>query len=368
MTEPHSPETLPPDDLDWTSFVPLLGEANRKLARFDGILQGMPNPDVLIAPLTDQEAVLSSRIEGTRASLEEVLEHEADPIGEIEPEIRADIQEIINYRNALQEAVESMDDRPLNLNMLKTIHSILLDSVRGKNKARGEFRKKQVFIGKTKKMEDARYVPPEWNEVESLMDNLEKFIHDDAPDVLVQLAMVHAQFEIIHPFLDGNGRVGRILIPLFLFEKELLSKPMFYISEFLEANRSEYYDRLLFITEEGDWEGWIRFFLTSITEQAKANTNRIQSIMDLYEEEKKKITEITGSKYAIQALDAIFQKPIFSSAEFQSVSGIPKRAANRIIKKLLEGKVISMKREKKGRKPGLYHFSHLLDIVREPVF
>ena len=214
-------------------------------------LQGIINPQVLLSPLTTNEAVLSSRIEGTQASLVEVLEFEASPKVDIQTEKQKDIQEIINYRQAIGMAVEWLEEKPVTLNMIKEIHSILLDSVRGKDKGRGRFRTVQNWIGRPgTPMECAEYVPPEPMRLMEFLSNLEKYIHYEGKDPLVQLAIVHAQFEIIHPFVDGNGRVGRILAPLFLYEKRVLSSPMFYISQYLETNRNLYYDCLKAISQD----------------------------------------------------------------------------------------------------------------------
>lgn len=240
--KPYEPRRLPLDCIDWPKLVPLIGQANAALVRYDGMLQSVVNPDVLLSPLTTQEAVLSSRIEGAQASMEEVLEYEADPQERIEPSRYADIQEIINYRLAMRVAQEALLTRPFSLNLLKQLHEILLDSVRGRDKARGRFRRSQNYIAPPgEPMERAIYVPPVWERVESAMDNWEKYLHADELDPLVQLAVAKAQFELIHPFLDGSGRLGRMLIPLFLFEKGLLSSPMFYMSAYLEQNRDAYY-------------------------------------------------------------------------------------------------------------------------------
>jgi Fic family protein len=249
--KPYIPEKLPTKSLDWSLLVRFVGQANSALARFDGILQGIVNPNVLLSPLTTQEAVLSSKIEGTQATLEEVLEYEAAPREDGKSE---DIHEILNYRRAMRMAVDSLKDRPISLNLLKEIQFLLLDSVRGKDKGRGEFRTSQNWIGRPGcKMEEASYVPPPPLQVMEFLDNLEKYVRFDEEDRLVQMAIIHAQFEIIHPFLDGNGRVGRILVPLFLFEKGQLSSPMFYLSTYLEAHREVYYDRLQAISRDGDW-------------------------------------------------------------------------------------------------------------------
>lgn len=217
--KPCTPETLPLESLDWEKFIRLIGSANFELARYEGILQGIPNPAVLLSPLTTHEAVLSSKIEGTQATLDEVLEYEASMI--TDEQKYEDIKEILNYRQSMVFAVEWLKTKPITLDLFCEIHSILLDSVRGQNKLRGSFRKLQNYIGSPgSPIEEATFIPPSPERVVEFLTNLENYIHYEEKDTLVQLAIVHAQFEIIHPFLDGNGRLGRILIPLFLFEKK----------------------------------------------------------------------------------------------------------------------------------------------------
>lgn len=360
--KPYIPENLPLQNLDWQHLIRLISEANRKLARYDGILHTMPNPVLLLSPLTTQEAVLSSRIEGTQATLEEVLRFEADPNQQTDK--YADIQEVINYRKATSVAVEEMKRRPISLNLIKNMHSVLLQSVRGENKARGEFRKIQNWIGKPgSKIENARFVPPEPNELMKGLDNFEKYIHYDEKDRLVQLAIIHAQFEILHPFLDGNGRIGRILIPLFLFEKKILNTPMFYISAFFESHRDEYYDRLKGVTDNKDWEGWIKFFLQGVIQQSEKNIDKAGSILQLYEMMKEKMISITHSQYSIKALDNLFDMPVFSSTDFIKNSNIPKASAKRILNRLEESDIIDLLAEGAGRRPALYIFKQLIDIA-----
>jgi len=218
--KPFIPDKLPLESINWESHVPLIGQANAALDRYDGMLQGIPNPGVFLSPLTTQEAVLSSKIEGTLvSSMEEVLEFEASPREPVEPSKKTDIQEIINYRTAMWKAMESIEERPLCLNLVKDLHGILLDSVRGRDKALGEFRRTQNYIAPPgSPIEQATYVPPSPELLPAVLDNWEKYMHFAEKDVLVHLAIVKAQFEIIHPFLDGNGRLGRMLIPLFLFD------------------------------------------------------------------------------------------------------------------------------------------------------
>lgn len=360
--KPFVPHTLPLENLDWKMFLKYLGPANRALARYDGMLQSIPNPAVLLSPLTTQEAVLSSKIEGTQATLQQVLKFEADP--KRKTAHYNDIQEIINYRKAMNHAISDLDQRPLNLNLIKTMHSILMDSVRGQNKSRGKFRTIQNWLGKPgAKREEARYVPPAPMQLQEHLDQFEKYIHSEEDDILVQSAIVHAQFEIIHPFVDGNGRIGRILIPLFLYEKKILHQPMFYISAYLEANRSEYYDRLKAISDHGKWEEWIAFFLSAISSQAANNTGKVKSILELYDEMKQRVVEYTHSQYSLQALDCLFTVPVFTTADFRKHSNIPKASASRIISTLREEEVIKTIEESRGRKPAVYMFQRLMDII-----
>lgn len=364
MTEvkPYLPQKLPLESLQWDKFIQLIGEANSELGRYDGILQGIINPFVFLSPLTTQEAVLSSRIEGTEATLEEVLDYEALP--KANRTKTEDIQEVINYRQALVYAEDYLKTKPISLNLIEGIHHRLLDSVRGRNKARGEFRKVQNWIGRPGlPIEQASYVPPPPEVVMEYLDNFEKYVHYEEKDQLVQLAIVHAQFEIIHPFIDGNGRVGRILIPLFLVEKRLLSAPTFYISAYLEAHRDVYYQKLNDITQNNDWESWVVFFLTAVIDQAKANSEKAKAILGLYDEMKREIAGITKSQYSIQVLDTLFERPVFSTTAFIERSSIPKASAMRILGELREQKVIEVLREGRGSQPAVMLFSKLMAIV-----
>jgi Fic family protein len=361
---PFIPDTLPLKKLDWSWFLPLIGRSNGAVARYDGLLQSLPNAALLLSPLTTQEAVLSSRIEGTQATLEDVLKYEAQP--EATTQRIEDIQEVINYRKALRSAVSELSRRPLSLNLLKRTHSILLSNVRGKNRATADFRKVQNWIGAPgSTMENARYVPPAPDKLMDALDNFEKYIHYDEKDPLVQLAIIHAQFEIIHPFLDGNGRIGRIIIPLFLYEKEMLSSPMFYISAYFEKYRDEYYDRLNGITHSGKWDEWILFFLKAVEQQAQENSAKARKILELYNEMKEKIAEVARSQFAIQALDCLFDLPVFRSSIFQEKSRIPKPSAHRILSQLKDAKIISLLEEAKGRKAAVFVFDRLLEIVEQ---
>ncbi len=259
----YVPNALPLTDLDYRRLLPLVGQANSALARYDGLLQGIPNPAVMLSPLTTKEAVLSSRIEGTQATMDEVLEQEAGLLKEGEK--FQDIQEISNYRQALFAAREYLKDYPIRLPFVRELHRILMNSVRGQDKTPGEFRRDQNWVGPYGcAIEQASFVPPNPMQLPVYLQAWEQYLDSDDIDFLLQSAVVHGQFELLHPFKDGNGRIGRILIPLYLNQKRVLSQPMFYLSEYLESHRDEYYARLKGISAEGDWNGWIAFFLQAV--------------------------------------------------------------------------------------------------------
>lgn len=366
--QPYVSEALPPESLDWEALIPRIGPANAELARYDGILQGIVNPEILLSPLMTQEAVLSSRIEGTEASLDQVLEFEARRQLEITHDVEdkqiQDYREILNYRAAVGYATDYLNQDPITLKLIKKLHYRLLDSVRGRTKARGAFRTTQNHIGALgSDIKDATFVPPSPIHLTESLNAFERYIHVEERDRLVQLGIIHAQFEMIHPFLDGNGRVGRMLIPLFLFEKNLLSSPMFYLSAYLEKNRDIYYDKLQRISQHGDWTGWIRFFLEAVTQQALDNARKAQSILALYEEMKSRISELTHSQYSIKTLDTIFALPVFETSEFVSRSGIPRQASSRILRILRESDLLFVLRNASGSRPAILVFPKLLAIA-----
>ncbi|HXY97933.1 MAG TPA: Fic/DOC family N-terminal domain-containing protein [Steroidobacteraceae bacterium] len=364
MKAPFTPSLLPHQDVKWEPLIPLIGQANRALALYDGVLYGVPNPEVLLSPLTTQEAVLSSKIEGTQATLGDVLKFDAGEEPRQEAR-RQDIQEIINYREALRSAERELKTRPFNLNLLLKLHSILLDSVRGRDKGRGKFRTVQNWIGPPgTPIEEAAFIPPPPQALQGLLDNWEKYYHMDRPDPLVQLAVVHAQFEIIHPFVDGNGRLGRILIPLFLAEKELLSQPMFYLSAYLDAHRDQYVSSLRALgTHKDSWNDWIQFFLTALIEQAKLNAAKARSIMDLYEKMKTRVITLTHSQFAVPLLDALFEQPILKSSALDGRPGMPsKPMVMALLAKLKQEKILRVIRPGSGRRAQILLFSDLIDL------
>jgi Fic family protein len=361
--KPYIPEELPPASLDYQGLIGLVGEASAALARYNGLLQAMVNPEILLSPLTTKEAVLSSRIEGTQATVDEVLQHEAGMAAAGERK-QQDIQEIVNYRSTLLQAEKELHKKPLSLFLIRQMHKTLLSSVRGAQKEPGTFRNRQNWIGTPgTPMERADYVPPEPHLVQQCMDDLEEYMQTDKDDVLLHSAVIHAQFEIIHPFLDGNGRIGRLLIPLFLFYKKRLARPMFYISEYLESNRDEYYAKLRQISLLKDWNGWLEFYLQAVQHQGTKNANRVLSILELYQQMRARIRGLARTQYASEITDALFDKPIFRASDVVKRTNIPKQTIMPVLRQLLDANIIFKIREASGRRPAVMKFPELLAIT-----
>ena len=357
---------FPPEELDWERLIPLIGPANAAVARYDGMLAAIPNAHVLLSPLTTQEAVLSSRIEGTQATMGEVLEYEArGDSGEPSTSKEADIWEILNYRQAMRIATENLKTLPLCQRVILSSHKALLDSVRGHGKSPGQYRKIPNWIGSRGcSIEEAKYVPINSEQLPDAMSDWEKYIHEEnVPDRLIQLAVLHAEFEAIHPFLDGNGRLGRMLIPLFLYQADIIKQPMFYISAYLESHRDEYYERLLAVSRDNDWSGWCVFFLNVIKIQAEENLIKTQKILNLYNRMKTRFAVMTHSQYAIHALDWVFERPIFKSSDFVRNSSIPKPTAQRILNLLKSENILLELQAGSGRRSATLAYSELLNIA-----
>ncbi|MCR4316238.1 MAG: Fic family protein [Planctomycetes bacterium] len=354
---------FPPKNIDWKRLVPLIGPANAAVAKYDGLLRAMPNSKILLSPLMTNEAVLSSRIEGTFATLAEVFEFEATGVASSE-EKRRDIFEIVNYREAMNAAVTQLETIPLAQRILKAAHKRLMQGVRGENKDPGEFRRSQVHIGiKGRPAEEARFNPPTAEKIPDLIAAFETYLHENELDKLAQLAIVHAEFESIHPFLDGNGRIGRLLIPLFMVYKGLLQSPDFFISDYLESNRQEYVDRLLAVSRDDDWTSWCAFFLTAIEAQACSNQKKAELILDLYDSKKERIQELTHSQYAIKALDWFFSFPTFTVPTFVKCAGIPKPTAERIARLLKQEGILNELYAASGQRPAVIEFTELKQIA-----
>ncbi|HYA42217.1 MAG TPA: Fic family protein [Syntrophobacteraceae bacterium] len=308
------PEPLPPQPKIRMSaeLTKLLSDADRALGRVDGVASILPNPDLFVAMYVRHEAVFSSQIEGTQSSLEDVLEYEVNPKGEVRPK---DVEEVVNYVRAMNHGLRRLGDLPLSLRLIREIHGELLHGVRGSEMTPGEFRRSQNRVGKKDStIRDAEFVPPPPHEMLIALDNLEKFLHDRASlPILVHCGLVHAQFETIHPFLDGNGRIGRLLITLLLCERQVLQRPLLYISYYLKAHRAQYYDRLMAIRNDGDWEGWLKFFFQGIYEVSLAATETARAILELREAHRDMIAQhLAGSTNGLRLLDYLFEHPLVS--------------------------------------------------------
>lgn len=362
--KPFIPPALPPK-LDFTPIFSDIINARDIVARYDEAVKRLPNPEIIQRSFETKEAVLSSKIEGTQATLDEVFMFDAQDIKTEGNEKEKDYREIFNYRLAIRYGMDLLKKRPLAENVIKDLHGLLLNSVRGKNRAPGQFRKGQVFIGPYgATIEEATFIPPEPQYISELFSNLEKYIHsNDVIDPLVQIAIAHYQFESIHPFMDGNGRVGRLLVPLFLYERKVTAYPNIYISEFLEEHRDMYYELLRGVSEKGDWASWIKFFLNAIQEQTKITLERVVKIENLYKNLKERMPEI-NSIYANSFLDAIFIKPTFTTGSIKKISKISNnQTLYTVIEKFVEFKIISDVTPKRARNK-IYIFSDLRKIIR----
>lgn len=361
---PFNPPPLPPEDLSYESVVRLVGDANAALARYDGMLEGLINPEVMLSPLVMKEAELSSRIEGTIATASDVYLQQAG--NHFDPDRQADIGEILNYRAALRDGSDWVQSGgAITLHVIRQMHETLMRGVRGERLNPGKFRETQNWIGpKGCAIEDATYVPPAPIRLTDHLGALEAFM-DGHPqiDPIVKAALIHAQFELIHPFDDGNGRVGRLLIPLFLVRAGRLVTPSFYISAYLERHRDEYAARLGAISTGGDWLGWIRFFLLAVVEQAIANANRVREISGLYSDMKDRIVDVLHTDQAIYLLDFFFAQPIFAGPDLHEALGISRHRASGYIRGLCDAGILRTIRPQSGRTPSIISFDSLWEIT-----
>lgn len=321
---------VPPIAIDG-ELLRLLSDADRALARLDAISTLLPNPNLFVAMYVRQEAVLSSQIEGTQSTLEDVLAYEANATHNKAPK---DVEEVVNYVRAMNHGLRRLPELPLSLRLLREIHKELMHNVRGGERTPGEFRTSQNWIGAPgSTLMNAAFIPPPPHQLMQCLGDFEKFIHKHKVDtpLLIQCGLAHAQFETIHPFLDGNGRVGRLLIALMLCEANALSRPLLYLSHYLKANRTEYYDRLMAIRQRGDWEGWLRFFLRGVAEvSAKAN-DTARRIIALREAQR---TKYASNANALKLIDSLFEKPIVNVTQCAEVLGVSYVTANSLVAKL----------------------------------
>ena len=355
------PDPLPPS-LDWTpELVAALSEADHLLGRLAGAGGRLPNPHLLIRPFIRREAVLSSHIEGTQATLGELLASEAGAAVERSPD---DLREVANYVVALEYGVGRLRKLPLSLRLTREIHKRLMKDVRGNTATPGEFRRSQNWIGPPGSTPaTASYIPPPPLEMMECLGAWETFLHDRSLPPLVQIALAHSQFEAIHPFLDGNGRVGRLLITLFLVARDLLPSPLLYLSAFFDATRRDYYDRLNGVTREGAWGDWLVYFLSGVARQSEDALGRSERMMGLLEDWRK---EAAGgpSKVPLHVLDFLASNPYITVKGATEKLGVAFTTAQRAIERLEKQKVLTQVGE--GRRDRVYCAQALLKILEEP--
>jgi Fic family protein len=333
------PEPLPPDPavaLDG-ALQAALSKADRALGRLDGSIQTLPDPDLFVAMYVRKEAVLSSQIEGTQSSLDNLLEAEASIS---DPSRPRDVGEVINYVRAMNTGLARLATLPVSVRLVREIHAELLKDVRGAERNPGEVRTSQNWIGPSGcTLNEATFVPPPPGEVGDALAQWERFLHaaDDQLPALIRIGLAHAQFETIHPFLDGNGRLGRLLITFLLCEQGILLKPVLYLSYYFKRRRTEYYERLQAVRDTGDWEGWLLFFLQGVAEVSEEATSTVRRIVELRERHRALIAEAfdRGAGKALSVLERLYSWPIVTVNEVMAQTDIPYQPANRLIRKVV---------------------------------
>ena len=332
------PDPLPPKVDFGPQLVGALSEADRALGELAGLGRTLPNPYLLTQPFLRREAVLSSRIEGTQASLVDLYAFEAEPPLFGEPERHGDVQEVQNYVRALEYGIEHLEELPLSLRLLREMHAILMEGVRGTRRDPGEFRRIQNWIGAPgAEAEEASYVPPPPGEILEALGSLEQYIHRQTGlPPLVDIALVHYQFEAIHPFLDGNGRIGRLLITLMLIERDLLPEPLLYLSAYFERHRSDYYDHLLTVSQKGAWEDWLLFFIRGVLTEARDAARRAGRLFDLRESYREHFQREGAGANRFAAMDHLFARPVTDINELSKALSVSFEAARRLVNSLEE--------------------------------
>ncbi len=330
------PADLPPD-LNWSpTLVSTLAEAERHLAKLASLGNFPTNLNLIVQPFIRREAVVSTRIEGTRASLSDLYAYEAQQLSFLEPDTDAD--EVHNYVKAMGYGLERLQTLPVSLRLIREIHAQLIDNVRGKHLTPGEFRRSQNWIGPAGcTLQNAPYVPPPAQEMLATLNQLERFLHTPSElPALIRVALTHYQFEAIHAFLDGNGRVGRLLITLLLYAWNLLPQPLLYLSAYFEANRQEYYDRLLAVSQQGKWEDWLHFFLMGVSIQSMDALQRITQMQVLYQTYMKLLQDERATERLIEVINLVFERPIVTVRQVEATLEVPYRSAARYIDKFVQ--------------------------------
>ncbi|HEU4760372.1 MAG TPA: Fic family protein [Dehalococcoidia bacterium] len=357
------PHPLPRSVTLSSSLVYRLDRASRAAATLAGVGETLPNPHLLIRPFLRREAVLSSRIEGTQASMSDVFLFEASGA---RPDRGADVREVINYVHALEHGLARLETLPLCVRLTDEMHAILLEGVRGEDKTPGKLRTRQVWIGSEGTLiHDSRFIPPPADLVRDLLTDWEQFLNEDLEmPPLVRCALMHYQFEAIHPYLDGNGRIGRLLIVLLLCAERVLPTPLLYLSDYFERNRKEYSDQLYNVSATGQWEPWLRFFFDGVAEQADDAVLRSRRIRQLQEQYRDRLQQQRASGNALRLLDELFANPYMTTPLASRRLGVTPAGARLILERLAKARIVEVL---PGNWPRFYVARELLEAIEAPV-
>ncbi|MEO0036149.1 MAG: hypothetical protein RLZZ501_2172 [Pseudomonadota bacterium] len=364
---PYHIGAFPPKCLDYEAILPALDEAATALARYDEKMRGMVNGDLLLAPLMRQDAVASSRMENTISTIEEIYQIEAEEKADLanpHREARNDGVETFLYSRAMLLARRALEEgQPISEHLIRSAHQVLLSFGRGAQKQPGAYKQEQNFIG-AERQGKVYYIPISPEMLGPAMVDLVGFIHTSSFRPLIRTAIAHVEFEALHPFADGNGRVGRMLITLMLWKFGVLSQPNFFLSGYFENNKEEYVFRMREVSASGDWSGWVVFFLTAMAEQAKVNISTADAILALYNQMRERFRAVLNSQYHDQILDYVFGNPVFRNDRLIKMAGIPAASARQLSRRLVDDGVLRTLQPSAGRRAALYAFDPLLDLLK----
>lgn len=359
-------DKFPPANIDYGKLIKQLANAAGAIARYDQMLKNLHNSEIMLAPLRNQEAVISSRMEGTVSTMDEILQYEADydEAGIDEGNTRLEVVETILYQRALKNAQAAIESgQPFSQFLIKAAHQQLLSWGRGATKSPGKYKNEQNYlVDKTKR--NVLFIPASPEKLQEGLDRLFKYINESDDQPLIKAAITHVEFEALHPFKDGNGRIGRMIITLMLWTSGVISAPHYYISGYFEENKDQYIDSMRRVSESDDWTGWCKLFLEAVEKQAIRNLQTAESIRSLYEEMKIVFGDLLASKWSVNALDFVFTNPVFRNNKFTQSSGIPSASAARFTRLLVDKGLITLVQEASGRRPALYRFEPLMQLVR----
>ena len=358
---------FPPANLDYARLITPITDAASALARYEQMLREMHNSELLLAPLRRQEALVSSRMEGTITTFDELLRYEADQDSD-DPEPRQDVRndtiEVFFYQRAMRQAQQMLQEgAPFSEWMIRSAHKSLLSFGRGADKRPGEYKTDQNYLADTAKKK-VLFIPISPERVNDGMQNLMHYVDENPEGMLIKIAISHVEFEALHPFNDGNGRIGRMIITLLLWKYGVISAPHFYISGYLEQKKNEYIDKMRSVSARGEWTEWCIFFLRALEAQAMTNLETAENIRELYNEMRETFRVLLASQWSVNALDFIFSQPVFRNNKFTNNSGIPRHVASRFARILVENGLLKTVYPAAGRRPAMYAFEPLLRLVR----